>query len=82
MKKTLAENERQLELQRIAALEEEKNRRELAEFELKFAHKKKHKERKAKVSQEKKDSTSVIIAVVSILIILIAALMYFLMFTK
>lgn len=69
LKKKLADEERQLELQRQAEIEAEKNRRELEEFEKKFA-KKKGKERKQRIVEEKQQNyyLPIIIAVISLLI--------------
>lgn len=78
-KKRLAEEEKQLELQRQAAIEAEKNRRELEEFEKKIG-KKKYKERKQRVVEEKKDNTNVIIAIASVSVIIVGVVLYFTIF--
>jgi predicted metal-dependent hydrolase len=75
-KKRLADQEKQIELQKQAELEAEKNRRELEMFEKKFA-KKKFKERKKVVIEETKDNSKLIIAISSVLVVTLSIIAYF-----
>lgn len=80
LRKKTAESEKQLELERLSAIEEEKNQRELAEFAQKFGTKKKFKERKLRVFEEKKDYTNLKIAITSVFIVIIAVSVFYMMY--
>lgn len=82
LRKKAAQSEKQLEFERLLAIEEEKNKRELAEFAQKFGTKKKFKERKLRVFEEKKDYTNLTIAITSVFIVIIAASVLYIMYRK
>lgn len=76
-KKLAAEKDKKKKDEEQRLLEEERNKEELLMYEKKFGRKK-YKERKVRVAEEKDDNTFKKIALISTIAVLTAVLMYFL----
>lgn len=74
----MLDEENKKKIQKQLEIEQEKNRRELEEYQKKIGYTKKFKERKPKYVEEEKSNRTKVIAASAFVLIVVAIILYFL----